>query len=111
MTTARLNQAGAAMQGAALETHTGASLDDLPVSSWLSFNPEAGFYQSRPWLEFVERIASPAVAYAWVTDHDRTLGVLPVYKPAGPGSGYALADLGGADADCCPVAVCGNRGG
>lgn len=111
MTMSRLNQAGVAMQSAALETHTSESLDDLPDSAWQSFNPEAGFYQGRPWLEFVERTAGPAVAYAWVTDHDRTLGVLPVYKPAAPGSEYALADLGGADAACGPVPVCGNRGG
>ena len=108
---ARLNQAGVAMQGAALDTHTGASLEEIPVSSWLSFDPEAGFYQSRPWLEFVERTAGRAVAYAWATDHGRTLGVLPVYEPTRPGSGYALADLGGADSAPGPVAVCGNRRG
>ncbi|HLK00001.1 MAG TPA: GNAT family N-acetyltransferase [Streptosporangiaceae bacterium] len=108
---ARLDQAGVAMQDAALEVHTGASLDDVPVSSWLSFDPEAGFYQSRPWLEFVERTAGPAVAYTWVTGQGRTLGVLPVYQPARPGSGYALADLGGADSASGPVAVCGNRRG
>lgn len=108
---ARLDQAGVAMQGAALETHTGASLDDLPDSSWLSFDPEAGFHQGRPWLEFVERTVGRAVAYAWVTDNGGTLGVLPVYKPAGPGSGYALADLGGAGSANGPVAVCGNRRG
>lgn len=108
---ARLDQAGVAMQGAALDVHTGTSLDDVPVSSWLSFDPEAGFYHSRPWLEFVERTAGRAAAYAWATGQDRTLGVLPVYEPARPGSGYALADLGGADSASGPVAVCGNRRG
>lgn len=108
---ARLDQAEVAMRGAALDVHIGASLDDLPVSSWPSFDREAGFYHSRPWLEFVERTAGPAVAYACAIGQGQTLGMLPVYQPARQGSGYALADLGGADSASDPVAVCGNRRG
>ena len=97
---------------AALTTSRGASLDDLPVSSWLSYHPEADFHQSRPWLEFVERSADRPVAYTWVTTSDQMLGLLPVYQePVAPGSGYALADLGGASTAPGPAAVCGNRRG
>lgn len=100
------------MQSTELTINTGTSLDDLPVSSWLSYHSEADFYQSRPWLEFVEQSAGQAAAYAWVTEDDQMLGVLPVYQePATPGTGYALADLGGAGAASGPVAVCGNRRG
>lgn len=100
------------MHGAAIETYIGTSLDDLPASFWSSFHRSAGLYQSRPWLEFTEWSAGKAVAYAWVTEAGRALGVLPVYpEPGAPGSGYTLAELGGDGAADSTAGMCGNRRG
>jgi uncharacterized protein len=86
------------------------SIPAVPTQFWSSFHRAAGVYQSRPWLEFVEWSAGPAVKYVQVTDGEEALGLLPVYpEPGAAGSGYSLAELAGASAAPGTAWLCGNR--
>lgn len=93
-----------------IEALTVPSLASLPAAFWQSFHRGAGVYQSRPWLEFVERTAGPATAYVATTEAGQGLGLLPMYPaPTEPGTGYALSDLAEITAAPGTIWLCGNR--
>lgn len=93
-----------------VEVLTARSLDGLPAGFWSSFHRGAGVYQSRPWLEFVERSAAPAATYVAATRAGQALGLMPVYpEPGAPGTGYALTELAGAGTMPGTALLCGNR--
>jgi uncharacterized protein len=93
-----------------IEVTTASSLDAFPATFWSSFHQGAGVYQSRPWLEFVDRSAGGAVAYVAATEAGQALGLMPVYpEPAAPGTGYTQTELAGAAAAPGTAWLCGNR--
>lgn len=93
-----------------IEVLTARSPDELPSGFWSSFHQGAGVYQSRQWLEFVQRSAAPAVTYLAATENGQALGLMPVYpEPGAPGSGYGLTELAGAGPVPETALLCGNR--
>jgi uncharacterized protein len=93
-----------------IEVLTARSPDELPAGFWSSFHQGAGVYQSRPWLEFVQQSAAPAVTYLAATENGQALGLMPVYpEPGAPGSGYGLTELAGVGSVPETALLCGNR--